>query len=125
MVLLGVVCGLAAGQEYRATVQGLVTDSSDAIVSGARVTLLRNSTGVTTSKDTNSVGQYRFDFVEPGTYTLTAELAGFSRSVVSDVLVQTRGDATVDFVIKPGGVTEAVTVTADPVALQFNTGDGS
>ncbi len=121
MVLFVTICGLAAGQDYRATVQGLVTDSSDAIVSGAGVTLLRNSTGVTTFKQTNSLGQYRFDFVEPGTYTLTAELPGFTKSVVSNVLVQTRGDVTVDFVLKPGGVTEAVTVTADPVALQFNT----
>ena len=68
-------------KDYRGKVQGVVTDSSQAVIAGAKVTLLNINTGVTTTKESNNVGIYRFDFVEPGTYKVEAVAAGFAKSI--------------------------------------------
>ncbi len=95
------VCAVSLfAQDYRAKVQGLVTDSSDAIVPGAKVTLQNNGTGIVTVRESGANGAYLFDSVEPGTYTVSAELQGFSQQIHENVLVQTRGDVTVNFIIK-------------------------
>ena len=67
------------------------------------------------------VGQYLFDFVLPGNYTVTVELTGFKQFVQQNVLVQARGDVTVNAVLEVGNTRETVTVEASPVAVQFNT----
>ncbi|HYO81436.1 MAG TPA: carboxypeptidase-like regulatory domain-containing protein, partial [Bryobacteraceae bacterium] len=113
------VCSWA--QDYRAKVQGLVTDSSNAAVPGARVTLRNTATGISAVRESGPSGQYLFDNVEPGAYTVTAEFQGFSRQVQENVLVQTRADVTADFALTPGGTVETITVDASAVALQFNT----
>ena len=108
------------GQDYRAKVQGIVTDSSDAVVPGARITLSNRATGISATKEVGPNGAYIFDNVEPGAYTITAELQGFSRQVQENVLVQTRADVSSNFTLKPGGTIETITVASSAVALQFN-----
>jgi hypothetical protein len=108
-------------QDYRAKLQGIVTDASEASVAGAKVTLLNAGTGVSTTRSTGANGAYLFDNVEPGTYMVTAEYEGFSRQAQENVLVQTRADVTVNFKLRPGAVVETITVEASAVALQFNT----
>ena len=121
LALLASCVGGAFGQDYRGKVQGLVTDSSQAVISGAKVKLTNVSTGVSITKESNNVGDYRFDFVEPGTYRVEAEAVGFAKSIQEDVMVQTGGDLTLNFTLRPGRVSQSVTVTANPVALQMNT----
>lgn len=121
LLVLGFVAGCLYAQDYRARVQGVVTDSSQALVVGANVTLRNENTGVASSKPTNESGQYLFDFVEPGTYSVTVDMAGFGKFVQEKVLVQVRGDVTVNAQLQPGAVTETVNVSTAAVALQFNT----
>ena len=110
---LAVCVSCVFAQDYRAKVQGLVTDSSDAIAPGAKVTLTNNGTGIASSREAGPNGAYLFDNVEPGTYTVTAELPGFSRQTQENVLVQTRADVTVNFNLKPGATVETITVIGD------------
>ena len=100
-----------SAQDYRARLQGIVTDSSDAAVPGATVTLLNNGTGISVTRTSGPSGAYLFDNVEPGTYTVSTEFAGFARSVQQNVLVQTRADVTVNFNLNPGGTVETITVS--------------
>jgi hypothetical protein len=109
------------GQDYRAKIQGIVTDSSDSSMAGAKVTIRNVNTGITATKETGANGAYIFDNVEPGTYVASAEFQGFSRQQQEGVLVQTRADVTVNFSLKPGAVVETVNVSAQAVSLQFNT----
>ncbi|HWQ54498.1 MAG TPA: carboxypeptidase-like regulatory domain-containing protein [Bryobacteraceae bacterium] len=99
----------------------MVTDSSDASVAGAKVTLQNNGTGVSAVRTTGVNGAYLFDNVEPGTYNITAEYEGFSRQAQENVLVQTRADVTANFNLKPGALVETITVASSAVTLQFNT----
>ena len=120
--LAGMLCILGAclGQDYRARVQGLVTDATQASVAGTKVSLRNINTGVETTRQTDATGRYIFDFVEPGTYTITAEMPGFAKASKDNLLVQTRADVTADFTLNPGTVVESVDVAGTAVQLQFN-----
>ena len=108
---LAVCAACLFAQDYRAKVQGIVTDSTDAVVPGAKVTLRTTAPASSQSREAGANGAYLFDNVEPGTYTVSAELQGFSKQVQENVLVQTRADVTVNFSLKPGGTVETVTVS--------------
>ena len=118
-VLLLVTPTLA--QEYRGRVQGSLTDDTQLAVPGAQVTLKNDATGVAVTRTSGPEGRYLFDYVDPGTYTLTAELSGFATVVQRNVLVQARGDVTADVTMKIASLAETVTVEVQPVAIQFNT----
>ena len=119
--LLALAAPMAA-QDYRGRVQGTVTDESQGALPGASVTLTNNATGVAVTRPTTAEGRYIFDFVEPGTYTIVAELDGFRRVEQRNVAVAQRGDVTANLTLRVGTVSETVTVEAAPVAVQFNSG---
>lgn len=120
--ILCVVCVPTTGaQDYRAKVQGVISDASQAVVPGATITLLNDNTGAEAVRTSDEGGRYVFDFVDPGTYTLTVELPGFSRFVQKAIVVQVRGDVTVNAVLSVGAVSETVEVQATSSSVQFNT----
>ncbi len=109
------------GQDYRAKVQGNVTDSSQAVIAGARVVLRNVETGVEVVRQSGTSGQYLFDFVDPGTYTLVCEHTGFQKYIQENLTVRVRGDMTLNIALTVGQVSDAITVTDTPVGVQFNT----
>jgi len=119
-LLLGSALPVAA-QDYRGKVQGSVSDVNTAAIPGARVVLRNDDTGVEVVRQTDSDGHYQFDFVDPGTYTVTVELAGFKKAEQKNVLVRQNGDVTADVTLEVGGVTDVVTVEAPPVQVEFTT----
>lgn len=61
VVIIGLLsAGSSVAQEYRGRVQGLVTDSSQASVVGARITLRNVNTGIESVQRSNELGQYLF-----------------------------------------------------------------
>ena len=75
----------AVAQELRGSVRGTVSDSSGSVVAGARIALRNAGTGVEVQQATNSAGQYVFDFVSPGTYSVSVSLEGFRGFVQENV----------------------------------------
>ena len=110
----------AWAQTFRARVEGIVTDESKAVVVGANVTALNVNTGIKVTRQTNAAGLYLFDNVDPGTYSVTVEMAGFNKFIQEHILVQSGGDVTVNVGLKVGSVQSNVTVTEAPVAVEFN-----
>ena len=108
----------AMAQAVRGQVRGLVTDQSGSVLPGAKVTLSNVNTGVITTKPTDAAGIYVFDFVEPGTYTVTVESGGFARHVQENLVVQSSSELTVDATMTPGALQQSVTVTAAPPLLE-------
>ena len=122
VVVLALLCGgVAYGQDYRAKVQGLVTDSTQAAVVGAKVTLRNMGTGVEAVKQTEASGRYVFEFVTPGTYAVSVEATGFNRWNQENITVLTRGDVTVNATLTVGAVSESINVTESIAQVQFNT----
>ncbi len=115
------VASIAAAQDYRARVQGVVNDSSGSALPGVTVTLVNTETGVRVMRVTSGEGHFLFDFVEPGEYALLGELPGFKSAEQQNVRVPQRGDVTANLQMEVGGVEETVTVVAAPVSVQFNT----
>jgi hypothetical protein len=125
--ILAVVASLALGvavsgaQDYRARVQGAVTDSTQGALPGVTVTLTNDATAAPEIRVTDARGRYVFDFVSPGMYTIAAELQGFRRMEQKNVRVMQRGDVTTDLTMAVGGLEELVVVEVAPVSVQFNT----
>ena len=120
--LLALLAGLSFGQDYRARLQGTITDPSQAAIAGASVSLTNIATNVTTVRQSNESGHYLFDLVEPGNYSLTVTAPGFTKFVAERIALDTRADVTVDAAMKTGNIQETITVTAEAAAVQFNTG---
>jgi len=118
--LLLLLISQSAAQDYRARIEGIVTDQTHAAIAGATVTLRNVNTGTQTVRQTAESGLYLFDLVDPGTYTITIEATGFNKFVQENIVVQTRGDVTVNATLNPGAVQESITVTEAPPAVQFN-----
>src|SRR5215475_8228374 len=66
-----VFAAAAAAQTPTGTIQGLVTDSTGAVIRGASVDMVETSTGESRKTSTDSEGRYVIPFVEPGTYQVS------------------------------------------------------
>src|SRR5215471_11046858 len=97
--------------QFTSNLQGVVLDSSGAVVPKATVTLINNATQSTRSTTTDADGNYRFVSLAPGSYTLRVEATSYQRSD-STVTLLTEQNLNVPVTVKVGAVTEAVTVTA-------------
>jgi hypothetical protein len=74
-----------AAQEQRGSIEGVIKDSSGAVLPGVTVEA-RTTTGVVLTATTDSEGVYRFPSLLPGNYEITATLTGFAPRKQSDVL---------------------------------------
>jgi hypothetical protein len=92
--------------------QGIVTDKTQAVIKSADVTLTNKATGATRTAQTNDGGEYRFESIAAGVYTVRAKASGFSSVEAKDVEVPIGRTATQNFTLVPGGVSETVEVTA-------------
>ncbi|MDT5261628.1 MAG: hypothetical protein QOC61_632, partial [Acidobacteriota bacterium] len=113
-----VLCALAlfsfatqARAQFRAGIQGTVTDPAGAVVPAASVTLKNNETGRTQTATSSDEGFYRITELPPGKYTLSIEKAGFKKTTFEDLVVNAEQVQGVDVVLTAGEVAETVTVT--------------
>jgi hypothetical protein len=121
--LAGLVLAAAAparAQDYRARVQGTVVDSSQGALPGVTVRLINDATGVAVERISDGEGRFLFDFVEPGTYSVSGELQGFKKAEVKSIRVQQLGDVTANLTLDIGAFEEVVSVEAPKVTVRFN-----
>ena len=115
LVLVPVIVSLAAATahaQYRASLQGTVTDEQNAAIPGATVTLVDKETNRTLTAVTNDNGVYVFNALAPRPYTIEVELAGFKKAVLQDVQIRGEQANTLDVKLEVGGATETVNVAA-------------
>src|SRR5215813_7818081 len=112
------------GQSVTGTLLGTVTDPNNAVVAGATVTITEVHTNIKRSAATNEDGNYAFNNLALGTYTVEVERAGFKRVLKSGVDVTVNSTTRTDLQLEPGTVSENVTVTAaEATALQTDRAD--
>lgn len=107
----------SAAQSYTATLQGVIQDSSRAVMPGVRLTLVNEATNVRQETRSNERGAYLFLFVPPGRYRLTAETQGFRTFMRSGIELQVQQQATVDVTMEPGDVSTTIEVTGETPRL--------
>lgn len=117
--LFAVSCVFSAhGQATTGSIRGVVTDQNGAVVSGAKATLSRKSTGGTQTAQTNTSGQFEFTNLQPGDdYSVSVEAQNFKNMSLTDVRVSVNQTTDLPVQLAPGQVTETVTVTAGGVEL--------
>jgi hypothetical protein len=124
LVLSLLVGALPAQAQFdAATVLGTVRDSSEGIVPGATVTLRNVSTGITATALTDEQGNYQFFNVRIGTYTVRAELQGFSVAEADSVAVTVNARLRVDLTLHVGNIGETVTVEGAARLLETESSD--
>src|SRR3712207_6334621 len=121
LILLLCPLGGALAQGTASRVTGVVQDASGAVVEGATVTLTNEATNVSITTQTTSTGNYVFDLVQVGTYSVGVEKQGFKKFVSTGNPVNINQPATVNVALEAGSVAETVTVTAAAEQVQTST----
>src|SRR5207302_7325681 len=80
---------LTFAQSTTQSIIGLVTDSTGAVIQGAKVTLTNTGTNVVLTTSTNETGNYSFPLLQVGDYSVRVEAQGFKSEVVRGIRVET------------------------------------
>ncbi len=99
-------------QTFRGGIQGTVTDTGGAAITGADVTVKSADTGLVRTAKTDDTGNFVFSELPLGTYSVSAAKSGFGTKVVNGVTVTVSASARADIQLNPGEVKSEVTVTA-------------
>lgn len=102
-----------SAQATTASVTGRVVDGQGNVVPGAKVTAKNRATGSERTAITSSDGDYLIPELAPGRYDITVEAQSFSRALVEDLELNVGARQTINIDLKPGNVSETVTVTMD------------
>ncbi|HEY1983784.1 MAG TPA: TonB-dependent receptor [Terracidiphilus sp.] len=105
------------GQTFRGGINGAVTDQSGAVVPNAAVEAVDVATGVTHKTVSSSAGEFGFQDLPLGTYTVTAKATGFQSTVVSKVPVTAGVVYTLPIKLAIASTGETVEVSADAITL--------
>jgi outer membrane receptor protein involved in Fe transport len=118
-LMLALVCaGYLAAQVTTADVVGRVTDATGAVVPNAIVKLTNQDTNVAREITANESGDFVFNLLPPGRYSLRVEKAGFKVHNVQDIALAAGDRTRADAQMAVGTASESVQVTAEGAALQ-------
>jgi outer membrane receptor protein involved in Fe transport len=105
--------GVATAQQGTTEIRGKVVDSSNAAVPGATVLVRNQDTGMFRETVSAADGTYFVTAVTPGRYQVSAELQGFKKQLLSDVVLEVGKTTTLDIQLAVGAIEESVTVSAE------------
>src|SRR6266404_5306994 len=112
---LFLVCPSLYGQA-NGSFSGTVTDKTGSVITGAKVTVASQGTGVSRESTTDASGHYLVPLLPVATYTLRVDSAGFQTVEQKDVRLQVDESRELDFSLQPASVSTSVVVNAEQVA---------
>jgi len=122
LMILGLLFCCAYGQSNLATVTGVVTDTANAVMPGVTVTIRNVDTNIARKMQTNQVGLYTITNLPPGNYVLTAEAEGFRTYRKTGIILEVGQALRNNVRMELGAVTESVTVSANVVTVNTESG---
>src|SRR5438874_3969918 len=126
LLLCMLVFGTAAqtfGQN--ATIVGTVTDPSGSVIANVKITVTQAETSLAHTFTTNEAGQYVAVDLPVGHYNIKAEASGFKVAEQKGLVLQVGDRTRMDFQMSLGAASETVTVEANAVRVQADTGEVS
>ena len=117
LLTLFILCPAALGQAFRGTIRGVVSDTSQRPVSGAKLTLASVETGDERKAMSGGTGDFAFALLAPGKYKIEIELQGFKKTVLS-VELDVNEVERVDAVLTVGTLTDQVLIDAPRSGLK-------
>ncbi|MGH9851513.1 MAG: carboxypeptidase regulatory-like domain-containing protein, partial [Blastocatellia bacterium] len=103
------------------SIQGVITDTTGAVIPGATVTATNVATGVKTERQTTGAGLYVISPLPPGEYTIAVSANGFKPLLQEKVVVDALSTVGLNLSLQVGATNETVTITSAPA--QLNTTD--
>lgn len=113
-------CPLAA-QDGRGVILGRITDSTGAVVPGAKIDVLHKATGVKVASTSNEQGHYEAPFLLPGIYDVSIEATGFKKAVRPGIELRVSDRLRTDIVLELGQLSESVTITSEVPLVEATT----
>jgi hypothetical protein len=125
LLLSTILCFLTSSAlaQYGASLEGTVTDKSGAVVSGAKVTITNQATGVKRNTVSGGSGAYRISGLPPGRYLVDVEATGFKKSTTPNIEVHAEAVNSANVSLQTGGASETVTVTGNAAGLDTESAD--
>jgi carboxypeptidase family protein/TonB-dependent receptor-like protein len=117
--LLAATAGFA--QVVTGTISGRVTDTSGAVITGATVQIQNTETGFSRNAQTDAAGRYEARNLPVGSYSITAQQAGFRTEVRRGITLTVASEVVVNLELSVGEVQEKVEVTAEAPAIETTT----
>jgi len=108
-------------QTQLATVFGTITDASGAVISGAQVTILNQSTGLKRDASTDSTGQYHIAGLPTGNYSVRVEKEGFQTQVREGIALTSASEIMMSLSLSVGDLKQQLTVSADVPTIDNTT----
>ena len=115
----------SAWAQGEASISGVVTDSTGAIIAGATVKVRNTETGVTRTLVSDSAGRYEASLLAVGKYELTAEQTGFRTESRTGITLGLGQHAALDITLAVGGVQQTINVEGSALELAVTTADFS
>lgn len=122
---LCLIAATVSAQDFRATLTGVITDASGAVMGKANVLAINNATQQIYKATSNKQGTYYIPYVIPGEYTVKVSADGFDTKVQDNVLLQASEYRGLNFTMQVGSVSQNVTVTDAPPLLNTASGSGT
>src|ERR1039457_4169328 len=110
------VCVSSCFGQFSSGIQGTVQDPTGGVVANATVSLLNTETQVSSQTKTDADGNYRFVSLAPGSYTITVEASGFSKTAVN-IKLDTGQNLNVPVAVTVSSATEQLVVTGEAPVL--------
>jgi hypothetical protein len=101
-----------------ATISGIVTDSSGAVVPAVEITVTNVATRQARNVITNEVGRYYAPALNPGGYEVLASFPGFNNVLHSGITLTVGSEVVIDFTLAPGPVSDTVDVSGEAPIVQ-------
>src|SRR5439155_3541065 len=125
-VFLVLAFGIYSGGEARAqvsgaTLSGIVTDTSGAVIPGVMISIKNRATGVVRTVTTDEAGLYSAPNLQAGSYDATATQAGFGTVVQSNITLTVGAQQQVNITMKVGETAQVVEVTEAAPLVQLST----
>jgi outer membrane receptor protein involved in Fe transport len=117
LALLVVVAGSATAQTFRGIILGTITDSSDATVPGATVTIKNVDTGLTRTLTTSDDGSYSAPELPIGNYSVTVEKQGFKTGLITGIKVEVSTERRADVTLQTGELSQKVEVLGEELPM--------
>jgi hypothetical protein len=122
-IALAVSAPTLVAQVGTGDILGTVTDSTGAVVVGAKVTLKNLGTAEVRTGVTDNKGEYTFNGMPNGSYTLRVESKGFKIFAIANILLSTGDRARYDASLATGAASETVEVTASTASMQVESSE--
>jgi len=115
LTLASITLGFAVAGicQTTASVAGVTTDSSGAVLPGAAILVRSFETGATRTTISDAIGRYDVPALPVGLYEVTAEKSGFESVVRKGIRLDVGQQTTVDFLLPVGAIKQQVTITGE------------